>query len=126
MLRKKAVISVVLVLALSCAECASRSVKDIPVSKLRKSLNSATIGTSTSNEQRKTAKNTPRLGVCERNYAGRDVRVIAETGGGLSYVEDATLPVLKIDDHIWNGKSIQITCNASYPVKFEYHGPGVS
>ncbi len=129
MTRKRQLIHVVLFIVLfDCAKCASRSVKEPLVVKQKKSLNSVTTPTASSSnnvEQRMTAQNTPRLGVCERNFAGRDVRVVAETGGGLPYVEDASLPVLKIEDHIWNGKSVQITCNASYPVKFEYNGPGV-
>lgn len=129
MIRKRQLVHVVVLLValLNCARCVSRSVKDLPLAKQKKSLNGVNLAASSTNNvgQRKTAQNTPRIGVCERNFAGRDVRVIAETGGGLNFVEDATLPVLKIDDHIWNGKSIQLTCNASYPVKFEYHGPGV-
>ncbi|CAL8126716.1 unnamed protein product [Orchesella dallaii] len=126
MIRRKSdtLLSIYLFLLVAFSEygnCASRSVKD-PAKVVKKSLNSVTSG---ANVGVRTPGNTPKLGVCERNFAGRDVKVIAETGGGLPLVEDATLPVLKVEDHIWEGKSIQLTCNASYPVKFEYHGPGM-
>ncbi|ODN01032.1 Platelet-derived growth factor receptor alpha [Orchesella cincta] len=123
MIRRKcgtllSIYAILLVTFLEYGNCASRSVKD--PAKFKKSLNSVTSG-----NYERTPENTPRLGVCERDFAGRDTKVIAETGGGLPLVEDATLPILKVEDHIWEGKSIQLTCNASYPVKFEYIGPGM-
>lgn len=123
-------------LLVDTTQCASRLVNEprAVAAKLKKSLNtvhhSALTGSASSKVEVETFSQTtlksPRVGVCVRNFAGRNIKVIAETGGGLPVVEDATLPVLKVEDHIWDGKSIQLTCNATYPVKFEYFGPGVS
>jgi hypothetical protein len=61
----------------------------------------------------------PKIGVYRTNFRDDITQVIAE---GIN--TEVTLPPLKFEDHTWEGKSIKLVCNASYPVVWRYNGDG--
>jgi hypothetical protein len=69
---------------------------------------------------RSSVDNRPRIGAYRKNFRGDVSKVISETPNSV-----LTLPVLKYEDNTWEGYSIQLDCNAPYPVQWVYNGLGV-
>lgn len=69
---------------------------------------------------------TPKIGVYLKNYAGRVESVIGESSESSGDPLIVTLPVLKVEDHIWEGKSLTLECWGNKPSIWEYRGHGVS
>lgn len=71
----------------------------------------------------------PKVGLYLKDYSGKIVKTIGETQASTTpsqvKIMTLTLPSLKVEDHIWDGKSITLECGSSvYPVFWEYHGLG--
>jgi len=63
----------------------------------------------------------PRIGAYRKNFRSDVTKVISEIQNS-----EITLPVLRYEDNTWEGHSIELDCNASYPVQWVYTGLGVS
>lgn len=63
----------------------------------------------------------PTVGAYRKNYRGDVTKVITEVRNS-----ELTLPQLRFEDHYWEGHSIELECNATYPVEWTYNGIGVS
>ena len=63
----------------------------------------------------------PHVEVALLDFKGDAVKNLSRHHG--SYV---ALPYLDVEDHIWEGFSIQLKCTHNTPVEWVYHGDGVS
>ena len=63
----------------------------------------------------------PKVGAYSKNFKGAITSVLSETGDS-----EVTLPYLNVEDNFYFGRTIQLNCNASYPVQWVYRGNGVS
>ncbi|OXA50785.1 hypothetical protein Fcan01_14208 [Folsomia candida] len=70
----------------------------------------------------------PDVGLYLKNYAGKVVTTVGSISGSAAASADhliLTVPRLKVEDHIWEGKSITLECwSEKYPVYWEYRGLG--
>jgi hypothetical protein len=67
-----------------------------------------------------TVESPPSVGAFRKNFKGEVTKVITETSNS-----ETTLPLLRYEDHTWEGHSIELQCNATYPVQWTYSGVGV-
>ena len=63
----------------------------------------------------------PTVGAFRKNFKGEVAKVITQVPNS-----ETTLPLLRYEDHTWEGHSIELECNATYPVQWIYSGVGVS
>ena len=78
------------------------------------------LGSSSDSVQVPTS-NKPKVGAYSKNFKGAITAVLSETGDS-----EVTLPHLNVEDNFYFGRTIQLNCNASYPVQWIYRGNGVS
>jgi len=79
-------------------------------------------GQVTNNGQQQANTESPKISVYLRDFAGKVVKEFTSLDGN-----SVELPEFKVEDHIWQGKSIVLECfSSSFPVLWEYKGVGVS